>query len=113
MEDRGKISLRDEIAATEEKENTPSLRDPWQAKKWRSQTAGILAIGLLVLFALTVLCNGLILTAFAVTTAVKGNFENPGEGVTQIMDFTTTILPYIATPLGIALGFYFKESKSE
>jgi hypothetical protein len=112
--ERDRVSLKEEIATTEQEKEMASLRDPWQAKKHRFQIAGGLAIGLLVLFGLTIVCSGLIVTTLIVASATSGALAaDPNGGVDQIVNFITTVLPYIATPLGVALGFYFKDSRAE
>jgi hypothetical protein len=109
------ISLEQEIDQVQGKE----LSEPWkgQIQKARFWMAGYLAFGLLLLFGLTICCSGSVITSLVVTNAVTNALNktssNPQGGITQMTDFVVTLLPYVATPLGIALGYFFKGSSEE
>jgi len=76
--------------------------------------ARTLAIGLLILFGLTIACNGTVITVLVITCAIKGTASDETLAVIdKMLQFVTTMTPYIATPLGIALGFFFRESRGE
>jgi len=108
------VSLEGEIAATEKRGNIPPLEKPWLAQKAHFEMAGRLAIGLLILFALTVACSGIAITSFIITSATSDNVnDNFAAGIGQLIEFVKALLPYIATPLGVALGYFFKESSGE
>jgi fatty acid desaturase len=65
---------RPEDAITDEqtKEALTALDHPWQPERARFQMASVLAVGLLVLFGLTVACSSVIIVALVITWAVQG-----------------------------------------
>jgi len=103
------ISLKQEIARTQGKEK------PW-TEIVRLGTASNLAYGLFGLFAFTILSSIIVISILTFRQPVLG-LENgssyPAEQIKLIVEFAKAVLPYVATPLGIALGFFFRESKSE
>lgn len=108
--------VRPEDAITDEqtKEAFTALDQPWQPEKARFQMASVLAVGLLVLFGLTVACSSIIIVVLVITWAIQGTGgADPGEAIDKTLQFVTTLVPYIATPLGIALGFFFRELRPE
>jgi hypothetical protein len=108
--------VRPEDAITDEqtKEALTALDQPWQPERARFQMASVLAVGLLVLFGLTVACSSTVIMALFVTWAIQGAGDlNAGDAIDKMLQFVTTLIPYIATPLGIALGFFFRELRAE
>jgi len=104
--------IRPEDMVTDEKmkEALSALEQPWQPEKARFTMASVLAIGLLVLFGLTVACSSTVIVSLVITSALpSASNANPGEAIDQMLQFVTTLIPYIATPLGIALGFFFRD----
>ena len=92
-----------------------SLDKPWEPERARFRMASGLAWGLLGLFVLTIVCSGIAITtlviASAFSDAVAGNLTS---GIDDLMlRFITTLVPYIATPLGIALGYFFRGARGE
>lgn len=106
------VSLEDAVTDSQTRDDIRGLNKPWEPQKARFQMAGYLAVGLLILFGLTIVCNGFIVTTLIVASALSDHLD-PSNGVKQITDFVAMILPYIATPLGVALGFFVKESRDE
>jgi uncharacterized BrkB/YihY/UPF0761 family membrane protein len=106
------VSLEDAVADTQAKHSLSALDEPWQAKKARLRTASILAIGLLVLFGLTIACSGIVITTLVIASASSNKPDATNE-IGQMVNFATVLLPYIATPLGVALGYYFRETQVE
>jgi len=107
------IRLEEAVADAQLKDALATFDEPWQPQKARLQMAGYLAFGLLGLFALTVACSGAVITALVITSTMPNTSGDPTKGIEQMIQFVTTLLPYIATPLGVALGYFFKESKEE
>jgi hypothetical protein len=106
--------VRPEEAITDQqlREDLSKLDEPWQPEKARFRMASVLAIGLLILFGLTVACSGVVITTLVITCAITGiSSENPTVVIDKMLQFVTTLIPYIATPLGIALGYFFRESQ--
>lgn len=109
-----KVSLEEEITATEKRHNIPSMGERWHPQRAHFQMAGRLAMGLLVLFAITIACSGTAVTALIVAEFFSDNANsNTAAGIEQMVKFVATLIPYIATPLGVALGYFFKESPGE
>lgn len=108
------VRLEEAITDAQLREDLSALDEAWQAEKARFTVASILAVGLLVLFGLTVACSSVVIVALIITSAIPGSAgSNPGEVIDKMIQFVTTLIPYIATPLGIALGFFFRELRPE
>jgi len=107
------VRLEDVITDTQAKQTISALDQPWQPERDRFTMASRLAYGLLGLFGLTIVCNGIFLTALIVTSAIPGAKTDPAGAIEQMMQLVSTLLPYIATPLGVALGFFFREPRGE
>jgi hypothetical protein len=105
------VSLKDAVADAQVKRSLSALDEPW-AQKARLRTASVLAIGLLVLFGLTIACSGIVITTLVITSASSNKPDATNE-IGQMVNFATVLLPYIATPLGVALGYYFRETQVE
>jgi hypothetical protein len=109
-----RISLRDAVTDAQTKDDLSRLDEPWQPKKARFKMAGRLAIGLLILFGITIACNGTVIALLVVTPLISDKATGDSTmNVKQITEFATTLLPYIATPLGVALGYFFRETEEE
>ncbi len=106
------IRPEDVITDAQLRKSLSALDEPWQPERARFRMASALAVGLLVLFALTVGCNGTVMMTLIIAWAVKGT---GGDNMTDIIDkmlqLITTVIPYIATPLGVALGFFFRDAR--
>jgi hypothetical protein len=107
------VRLEDAVTDTQLKREISALDQPWQPERARFKMASRLAYGLLGLFALTIACSGIVITIMIVTSAVSKSSDNLIKGMEQMMTFITTLLPYIATPLGVALGYFFREPRNE
>jgi len=107
------VRLEDAVTDTKLKKEISALDQPWQPERARFKMASRLAYGLLGLFALTIVCSGIVITIMIITSAVSKSSDNLIKGMEQMMTFITTLLPYIATPLGVALGYFFREPRNE
>jgi hypothetical protein len=111
------IRLEEAVTNAQLREDLSALDQPWQLGKARFKIAGRLAYGLLIIFGLTVACNGAVIIALVIactiSSALSENGISPTTGVDPMLTFITTLLPYIATPLGVALGYFFRESQEE
>ncbi len=108
------VHLEEAITDTQLREDLSALDKPWRPERARFKMASRLAYGLLVLFGLTIACSGTVLTALVITCAIPGtDGGDPANAIDQMIKFFTTLIPYIATPLGVALGYFFRESRSE
>jgi len=106
------VRLEEVIHDTQVRNAISALDRPWQPERTRLQIASTLAFGLLGLFALTISCSGIIIIVLIVaSTVVNTGSNDPANSIEQMMKFMTTLLPYIATPLGVALGYFFRESR--
>ena len=104
------IRPEDVISDEQLKETLSTLDQPWQPEKARFTMASIMAVGLLVLFGLTIACSSAVIMTLVITWAVQGpSGAGAAEAIDKMLQFVTTLIPYIATPLGIALGFFFRE----
>ena len=106
------VSLESEITASQDQEELASLNEPWQPQKTRLRTANILAFGLLILFGLTIACSGVVIAALIIGNVNSTNGLEAEElqvVIQETINFVTKLLPFIATPLGVALGYYFRE----
>ena len=109
-----KVSLEEATPDTQLREDLSSLDKPWQSERARFKMASRLAYGLLGLFALTIACSGTVITTLVVTYAIPGTGGgHPADAIAQMLQFVTTLIPYIAMPLGVALGYFFREPRSE
>jgi hypothetical protein len=108
------ISLKDAVADVQLRQGLSELDVPWQRERVRLRTASVLAIGLLALFALTIACNGSVITALVITSANSNEpVSNVVAGIREMTEFAKMLLPFIATPLGVALGYYFRETQRD
>ena len=104
------------IADEQTRDSLSALNAPW-AERARLQMASLLASGLLKIFCFTIGGSGFVIAILVViglispetSSASNGTASASQEAVKDILSFATTVLPYIATPLGVALGFFFKE----
>lgn len=107
------VSLKEAVANMQTRDDLSGLDEPWLAQA-RLQMAGRLAIGLLILFGITIACSGTIIALLVITPLISDRVTgNSTAGITQTMEFATMLLPYIATPLGVALGYFFRENEVE
>jgi hypothetical protein len=92
-----------------------TLNEPWfEMTRRRSWTASFLAIGLLILYALVMVGSGAAITMLIFISFFSNRpITDFITGIGQILDFIKVLLPFIATPLGVALGYYFRESQSD
>jgi len=105
------VSLKDAVANMQTRDDLSGLDEPWLAQV-RLQMAGRLAIGLLILFGITIACSGTIIALLIITPLISDKVTGDSTaGITQIMEFATMLLPYIATPLGVALGYFCREAE--
>ena len=109
-----KISLEEAVIDEQSRRDIRALnREGWESEMARARLdiASKLAFGLLRLFFATVICSAVILTVLVVGYTVSGKPTSELEdAIDQAMSFVTMLLPYIATPLGIALGYFFSEA---
>lgn len=109
-----RVRFEDAIVDTQAKDSLSALDEPWDSQKARFRTASVLAIGLLILFGLTIVCNGTVITTLVIAGIVSGKpASDPTAWIKQVTEFTAMMLPFIATPLGVALGYYFRETQGE
>ncbi len=96
---------RDEV-----KQIQKSLEKPWEPQRERYQVAGWLAKGLLYAFVGVITWSGVL-----VFTLLFRSMSAPIDKAQAdlVTGFFKDLLPFIATPLGVALGFYFRESHSD
>ena len=97
------VRIEDAITDAKTKMDLSALDKPWQPERARFKMASRLAYGLLGLFALTIACSGIVITTLVVTSVILKNADILITGMEQMLRFITTLLPYIATPLGVAL----------
>lgn len=110
------IRLEEAIADTQGAE----LDEPWRERVTlglaigRFGVAGVLATGVLILFSLTICCTGTSITMLITAGVISGQAAfDTADAVECMMKFLTTLLPYVATPLGLVLGFFFRARNSE
>jgi hypothetical protein len=107
------ISPEDAISDPQAKRLFSELDQKWDDKT-RNLTASGLALGLLVLFGLIVICGGVTVSALVITDIILHEpSSDQTSGTQQVIDFIGLLLPYIATPLGVALGYYFRGAQGE
>jgi len=103
------VSLEQLITATQGED-----QEKWQGQMARFQMAGALAVGLLLLFGLTIACNGTVITVLIITSTIADKTTSDSTaGIGLMIEFAKMILPYIATPLGVALGYFFRDTRRE
>jgi uncharacterized BrkB/YihY/UPF0761 family membrane protein len=111
------VRLEEAVTDVELREAISALDQPWQREKARFKIASRLAYGLLVIFGLAVACNGAVVIALIITSTISGMVTekgiDPATGIDPMLRYITTLLPYIATPLGVAFGYFFRESQEE
>lgn len=74
----------------------------------RETTAQWLAYGVIIIFGVTVF----LLVMFSFVGFWVSYFHSPAQETAPIFDainLAETLLPYLATPLGVALGYYFSK----
>ena len=106
-----KIRIEDLVDDQVKQEIAP-LNDPWLHT--RLQTARYLAFSLVFLFGFTIICDLISSLLVVFTTLLLSSDRSPDQATKAfnlLMDSFTNILPYIATPLGVALGYFFKDSR--
>ncbi len=84
-----------------------SLEEQWFPLKERYEVARVLAKGLLYLFFFIVAWSGFMMLTLLVLNVTTSRVSS--DQLDLVVDFVKDLLPYIATPLGVALGFYFRE----
>jgi len=107
------VRLEEATTDTQAKQAISALDEPWQPKRAHFTMASRLAYGLLILFGLTIVCNGTTITTLIITSAIPGAPSDLAGTIEQMLKFVTTLLPYIATPLGVALGYFFRDARTE
>jgi len=84
-----------------------SLKGQWAQ---RYEVAGWLAKGLLYVFAGVIAWGGVLMTILLICS-MGATIDK--EQIDLVTGFIKDVLPFIATPLGVALGFYFRELRAE
>jgi hypothetical protein len=108
------VRFEDMVVDTQAKRTLSALDKPWEPKKVRYRTASILAIGLLILFGLNIICSGGVITLLVIAGSISNKPSSDViGGIQQIAEFMKMLLPYVATPLSVALGYYFRETQGE
>jgi len=108
------VRLEEATTDAQAKQAISALDQPWQPeRRARFTMASRLAYGLLGLFGLTIVCNGATITILIITSAIPGTPSDLAGTIEQMLKFVTTLLPYIATPLGVALGYFFRDARTE
>ena len=110
------VQLDELIVDKQTSDSLTALDVPW-TEKVRLQMASRLASGLLYVFGFTIAGSGIVIAILVViglispetSSASNSTASASQKAVEDILSFATTMLPYIATPLGVALGFFFKE----
>ncbi|MFQ6102106.1 MAG: hypothetical protein ACE5OS_12855 [Anaerolineae bacterium] len=97
------VRIEELITDTQLREVLSDLNKSWESEKARLEIASRLAFGLLLVFGFAVICSGIVISVLAFA------YGDPDKGIEQMRDFFNMLLPYIATPLGIALGYFFRE----
>lgn len=109
-----RVSLEDAVADAQVKRSLSALDEPWHPQKVRLRIASSLAVGLLILFGLTIACSGTAIIGLVIASIVSGKTtSDPLAGIKQVTEFVAMLLPYIATPLGVALGYFFRQTQNE
>jgi hypothetical protein len=86
-----------------------SLEEKWVPLKERYNMARWLAKGLLWLFAFIIAWSGVLMMTLLVASAMSPNIGD--KQISLVTSFVKELLPFIATPFGVALGFYFREAQ--
>ncbi len=106
-----RVNIEDDITDIQVRQSLSNLDQPWGSRRARFQIARTLAIGLMVLFGLIIICSGTGVISLTVISAFpQMNSGQTTQSYELIMSFVSLTLPYIATPLGVALGYFFKDS---
>jgi len=84
-----------------------SLEEQWFPLRERYEVARMLARGLLCIFFLIVAWSGIMMMTLLILDVTTSRVSS--DQIDLAVDFVKDLLPYIATPLGVALGFYFRE----
>ena len=105
------VRIEDLITDARQREALADLSEAWEPEKVRLETASKLAVGLMALFGFVVASSGIVTLILSIVCAT-GSGGNPEDGIQYMRDFFNMLLPYIATPLGIALGYFFRESSN-
>ena len=110
-----KVRLEEAVTDPQAKHSISALDEQWGSKKEkvRFQMASVMATGLLTLLIITIFCNETGIIAQIVVNLIVNEDASLETGIQQMTTFATTILPYVATPLGVAIGFFFKERQNE
>jgi hypothetical protein len=107
------ISPEDAITDPQAKRLFSELDEKWYHQTRHLTTSG-LALGLLVLFGLIIICSGVTVSALVITDSILHEpSSDQTSGIQQMTEFIAVLLPYIATPLGVALGYYFRGAQGE
>jgi hypothetical protein len=83
----------------------------WEPLKERYDIARWLARGLFWTFSFLIVGSVIIMLVWLILSAINPNIGS--EEINLATDFVKGLLPAISTPLGIALGFYFRETRSQ
>jgi len=108
------ISLEEVVTDARMRETLTALNKAWESEKARIEieVASQLASGLLKLFGFTVVCGGIVSSVLAIMGSIPGIVTgDPTRGFNLVLDLVKTLMPYIATPLGVALGYFFRETR--
>jgi hypothetical protein len=89
-----------------------SLEVQWVLERERYETAHWLAKGLLWVFISLIILGGVLMLTLLIIGVVKPDVLNE-KLIGLVTSFVKDLLPFIATPLGVALGFYFRGSRQE
>lgn len=84
-----------------------SLEEQWEPLRERYDVARWLAKGLLWIFSFIIAWSGVLMMTLLIISATSSNIDS--EQIDVVTGFVKELLPFIATPLGVALGFYFRE----
>lgn len=96
---------RDEAKRLQESQK--SLEKPWEPQRERYEVAHWLAKGLLLTFSIMITLSGVLIIAILIIKATNANISD--EDINLAIGFVKDLLPFVATPLGVAMGFYFRE----
>jgi hypothetical protein len=96
-----------EIERDEARQLHQSLQEQWEPLRERYEVARLLARWLFYTFFFVVVWSGILMLSLLVLSATTSRVGR--EEIDIVTDFVKDLLPYIATPLGVALGFYFRE----
>ena len=98
-----------ETQRDEAKQLHDSLEKQWEPQKARYEGARWLAQWLLYTFLFVIVWSGIMILTLLILGTITATRANVGETqINLVTGFIKDLLPYIATPLGVALGFYFR-----